>query len=74
MPRSIQDILDNADELAKRFEDYEPDEGDERPVHAYFLEHAAVAWTRSERQILDAVVAARVVRGGFVVGRRSGRG
>ena len=25
MPRSIQEILDHADELAKRFEDYEPD-------------------------------------------------
>jgi hypothetical protein len=30
MPRSIQEILDHADELAKRFEDYEPAEGDER--------------------------------------------
>lgn len=32
MPRSIQEILDHADELAKRFEDYEPDADDERPV------------------------------------------
>lgn len=24
MPRTIKDILDHADELAKRFEDYEP--------------------------------------------------
>jgi len=27
MPRSIQDILDHADELAKRFEDFEPNQG-----------------------------------------------
>lgn len=31
MPRSIQEILDHADELAQRFEDYEPDPNDERP-------------------------------------------
>jgi len=35
MPRSIQDILDHADELAERFEEYEPGEGDERPVEEY---------------------------------------
>lgn len=27
MPRSIQDILDHADELAKRFEDFDPTQG-----------------------------------------------
>lgn len=32
MPRSIQEILDHADELARRFEEYEPTEGGERPV------------------------------------------
>ena len=37
MPRSIQDILDHADELAKRFEDYEPSEDDERSVEEYLL-------------------------------------
>lgn len=31
MPKSIQEILDHADELARRFEEYEPGEGDERP-------------------------------------------
>jgi hypothetical protein len=59
MPRSIQEILDHADELAQRFEDYEPAEGDERPVEEYFLQRAALARARSERQILDAVTAAR---------------
>jgi hypothetical protein len=59
MPRSIQEILDHADELAKRFEDYEPDPSDERPVEEYLLERAALARARSERQIVDAITAAR---------------
>ncbi|MDH4119109.1 MAG: hypothetical protein OEW30_17145 [Acidimicrobiia bacterium] len=59
MPRSIQEILDHADELARRFEEHEPSEGDERPVEEYLLQRAAVARARSERQIVDAVVAAR---------------
>jgi hypothetical protein len=59
MPRSIQEILDHADELARRFEEYEPSEADERPVEEYLLQRAAVARARSERQIVDAVVAAR---------------
>jgi hypothetical protein len=59
MPRSIQEILDHADELAKRFEDYEPDPADERPVAEYLLGRAALARARSERQIVDAITAAR---------------
>ncbi|MGH8947144.1 MAG: hypothetical protein ACRDVL_13480 [Acidimicrobiia bacterium] len=59
MPRSIQEILDHADELAKRFEDYEPGEGDEVPVEAYLLRRAALARAHSERQIVDAVASAR---------------
>ena len=59
MPRSIQEILDHADELAQRFEDYEPSVGDERAVGEYVLERAVVAQARGERQILDAVTAAR---------------
>ena len=58
MPRSIQEILDQADELARRFEEYEPSDGDERPVEEYLLQRAALARARSERQIVDAVVAA----------------
>ena len=59
MPRSIQEILDHADELARRFEEYEPTEGDERPVEEYLLQRAALGRARSERQIVDAVAAAR---------------
>ncbi|MBN2114202.1 MAG: hypothetical protein JW785_08770 [Acidimicrobiia bacterium] len=59
MPRSIQEILDHADRLAHRFETYEPARSDERPVEEYLLQRAAVARARSERQVLDAVSAAR---------------
>lgn len=59
MPRSIQEILDHAEELAQQFEDYEPVEGDERPIEEYLLQRAALARARSEHQILDAVVGAR---------------
>ncbi len=59
MPRSIQEILDHAEQLAQRFEDYEPAEGDERPVEEYLLQRAALARARSERQIVDAIAAAR---------------
>jgi len=59
MPRSIQEILDHADELAKRFENYGPADGDERPVEEYMLERAALDRARSERQVIDAVAAAR---------------
>lgn len=59
MPRSIQDILDQADELAKRFEDYEPSEGDQVPVEEYLLRRAALTRARSEREVVDAVRAAR---------------
>jgi hypothetical protein len=59
MPRSIQEILDQADELAKRFEGYEPGEGDQVPVEEYLLRRAALARARSEREVVDAVTAAR---------------
>jgi len=59
MPRSMQVILDHADELAQRFEDYEPVPGDEVDVAEYRLRQAAVAQARGERQVADAVLAAR---------------
>ena len=60
MPRSIQDILDHADALADRLEAYEPDSEDERTVEEYLLERAALNRARSEQQVVDAVVAARL--------------
>lgn len=59
MPRSIQDILDHADELAKRFEDFDPDHSEEIPVEEYLLQRAVVARARSEQHLLDNVVTAR---------------
>lgn len=59
MPRSIQDILEHADELAQRFEDYEPSEGDEVPLEEYLLKRAVMARARCEGHIVEAVAAAR---------------
>lgn len=59
MPRSIQDILDHADELARRFEEYEPVEANEVPVEEYLLRRAVLNRARGERQVVEAVVAAR---------------
>lgn len=59
MPRSIQEILDHADELAKRFEDYEPKAEDERSVEEYVLERATIARARSERDVVEAITRAR---------------
>ena len=59
MPRSIQDILDHADELAKRFENFDPDHDEEIPVEEFLLQRAVVARARSEQQLVDTVITAR---------------
>lgn len=59
MPRSLQEILDHADQLARLLEGFEPADGDERPVEEYLLQRAAGQRARSERQVLEAVAAAR---------------
>jgi hypothetical protein len=59
MPRTIQEILDHADELAKRFEGLEPGDANEVPVVEHLLRRAALARARTERQIIEAVEAAR---------------
>jgi hypothetical protein len=59
MPRSIQDILDHADELAKRFEDFDPTEARDVPIEEYLLQRAVVARARSEQQLIEAVATAR---------------
>ena len=48
MQRTIQEILDHADELAKKFEDSDPADGTERPVSEYLLQRAALARARTE--------------------------
>jgi hypothetical protein len=59
MPRSIQDILDHADQLAERFENFDPDDAVEISVEEYLLRRAVIARARSEQQLLDAVAKAR---------------
>ncbi|MEO6123244.1 MAG: hypothetical protein ABIR32_06005, partial [Ilumatobacteraceae bacterium] len=59
MPRSIQDILDHAHELAQRFENLDPEQAVEIPVEEYLLQRAVVARARTEHQVLDAVAKAR---------------
>ena len=48
MFRSIQHVLDHADELADRCEAYEPSLDDERPVDEYLLKRAAAQKARCE--------------------------
>ena len=56
MPRTVQDILDHADELAKRFEDYEPSRTDERDPEVFAeLRRAVLSRSDAERSIKDAV-------------------
>ena len=60
MPRSAEEILSQADELARRFEDYEPAPGDVRDAAA--LRYIATAFARlaaSQRDLAAAVHAAR---------------
>ncbi len=60
MPRTVQDILNHADELAKRFEDYEPTPADERdPAVFAELRRAVISRSDAERSIKDAVSRAR---------------
>ena len=60
MPRTVQDILDHAEELAQRFEDYEPAAGDERDPQVFeALRDAVVSRSDAERSIKAAVTDAR---------------
>ena len=58
MPRTAQEILDNADELASRFERAEP--GDLREASALrTVREAFIARAETERALRNAVVEAR---------------
>jgi hypothetical protein len=60
MPRTVQDILDHADELADRFESYEPTSRDERDPEALVaLRDAVLSRSDAERSIRTAVEDAR---------------
>jgi hypothetical protein len=60
MPRTMQEILDHADELAHRFEEHEPVDGeihDATPLRA--LRAAVIERSRAERTVADRVGEAR---------------
>lgn len=60
MPRSVDDILQHADELAARFENYEPDPADELDTGAVTLLRSAVhERSQAERHLIEAIRAAR---------------
>jgi len=60
MPRTVQDILDHADELASRFENYEPTPQEERDPEAFVaLRDAVLSRSDAERSIKAAVDNAR---------------
>jgi hypothetical protein len=60
MPRSLQDIIDSADELADAFEAWDPTPDQERtPTPEMLLRRAAFKRAEAERQIAEAVAAAR---------------
>lgn len=60
MPRSVDEILKHADELAARFENYEPTPSDELDADAVArLRHAVAERSVAERHMLEAVKVAR---------------
>ncbi|WP_244944861.1 MULTISPECIES: hypothetical protein [Kocuria] len=60
MPRTVEEILAHADELAARFEQYEARPEDELDVDAITALRAAVAeQSVAERHVIDAVRTAR---------------
>jgi hypothetical protein len=60
MPRTVKEILEHSDELADRFESYEPASGDERDPEAYkALRRAVDSRAQAERSIVKAVERAR---------------
>jgi hypothetical protein len=63
MPRSSREIIEHADELAKRFEDYTPRIEDQRdPDVLLELRRAVLARSEAERSVQEAVQGARAAR------------
>ncbi len=62
MPRTVDEILRHADELAARFEGYEPDPDDELeldPDAVALLRAAIQERSNAERHLVEAIKAAR---------------
>ncbi|HJQ92018.1 MAG TPA: hypothetical protein VJ950_09950 [Acidimicrobiia bacterium] len=60
MPRTAEEIIHQAEELAARFEDHDPDPGDIRDASTLReLRQAFLARAEAERRVTDAVQEAR---------------
>lgn len=60
MPRTRQQILDAADALADRFENYDPDPNDRRdPTALTAMREAVRHRANAEQELAEAVIAAR---------------
>lgn len=60
MPRTVDEILQHANQLAARFEDYEPDPAHELDPGSVALLRAAIQErSDAERHVLEAIKAAR---------------
>jgi hypothetical protein len=60
MPRTIDEIINHAEELAARFEDHEPDADEMKDATALReLRHAFLARAEAEQRVTDAVRRAR---------------
>jgi hypothetical protein len=60
MPRTAEEIIHQAEELAARFEDHEPDADEVRDASALReLRHAFLARAAAEQHVTDAVEKAR---------------
>ncbi len=60
MPRTVKEILEHAEQLAERFEQYEPRAEDERDPQAFLaLRDAAASRSEAERSVQAAVANAR---------------
>jgi hypothetical protein len=60
MPRSVDEILQHADEMAARFENYDPNPADELNTGAVALLRDAIQErSQAERHLIDAIRTAR---------------
>ncbi len=62
MPRSVEEILQHADELARKFEEAEPVDSDEPRAEALAAIHRAyLSYTQALAGLAEAIRAARVI-------------
>ena len=59
MPRTLQEIIDHAEELADLFESDAPLSWEAQPVAEYLLERAVLQRASTETDVRDAVIRAR---------------